>query len=692
MTSRRRLVSCLGALAGVVLVSCAAKPDPLRRKWLQHLTDARPSEKISAIQHLAPHADKEETTAMVRAAQTSSMDVRLSMAVALGLVDADNAVDLAGAMLRDPSDDVRAAALKTLVTRGGPRAVSYVAHAYTEGGPRLRAVVIGAGEPVLSQAVKAEAKQWHEKIDRRRKDPHDAIRAEALAELGVGAAPSDIAELTARLASDDAVLAAAACDGLTRAGATEAVPQIREAVKSEHPGVRQACAEALAQLDPAHAADVLAPLARPLPSGSAEGLLEILSAIPLSESAKNTLCSVALEHPNGETAAKAARLIGPRCRAPAVLPKEWSLRDTLLVLGSLGVKDAALAKQARALLLDTDARRAAAAAYFLASFGSAGDAGALARSAISELSALDAARADIARRAEVTRADAIASKAAQEEQYRRLLGARYDEVMKLSGPLKGALLKKLGRELGPDVADSFEQRPGSQELIIACVAGAWQLGSDVTTLVASLLAERGPSLRSFAVDLANALGPAGESLRAQARDDVEPWVQRRQAEFDVQAGNMAAIERLATLLPGAEPAERRDMAAALQVVAPKATKLLIALSDGGDVAVPTAVTGLAKVAGAEVDSALLRRLDDPKGVGTRAAIEGLRMRAGAAIDVALVRAAVHPVSDVRAAALAALASRKVCGSAATLRALGDDYVGAVRSAAQALQTACAGNP
>src|SRR6185437_12230725 len=86
----RRLawVSALAALA------CAPKPDPERIKLLRHLRDARPAARIVAIQQLAPHANREETAAIARAAEDMTSDVRKAVALALAKSDAEIADDL----------------------------------------------------------------------------------------------------------------------------------------------------------------------------------------------------------------------------------------------------------------------------------------------------------------------------------------------------------------------------------------------------------------------------------------------------------------------------------------------------------------------------------------------------------------------------------------------------------------------
>src|SRR5207248_813373 len=125
--------------------------------------------------------------------------VRREVATALGRSKQPQAVDFLGALLRDRSDSVRAAAVRALVSQPGEGTVAYVVHAYRDGGPLTRRAVSEATADVFRRSVPAEAGEWRAGIETRRKDSRPQVQAEALAELGRDGSPVVIAELTSRL-------------------------------------------------------------------------------------------------------------------------------------------------------------------------------------------------------------------------------------------------------------------------------------------------------------------------------------------------------------------------------------------------------------------------------------------------------------------------------------------------------------
>jgi HEAT repeat protein len=670
----------------LVLVSCQKEKLSERQKLVLRLRDARPAARIVAIQQLASHANKEETAAIVKAAADGSAEVRKAVATALAKVDADNAVDLAASMLRDPSDEVRAAVVATLAARGGPRAMAYLANAYASGGPAMRAAVLAAGPEVLAKAVQAEAKSWNASLDQRKVDALDTVKQDAVRELGISATTTALAELQARLVDSNSTVAAAACLGLAEAGAKDSVPAIIEAMASGRPQVVQGCAMALTVLEPGHAAELLLPLLGP--ADTMPGLLAAFERIELTPEAAAKLCDVARDFADARLALQAAELVGPNCAGKAPGHESWSTPEKLQVMTALAFKSPELLKQARAMLSSNDAYEAATGAGYLSVVGTPADGATLVKAALTELSALGAARSIEEEKAQ-QRKSILANRKDQEEQIlRSVLGSKY-EILRGKRPKGPAdLMARLNREPGPDVAQTFEHRAGAVTFIRTATAAAARLKTSVLPIAEALFSEPDQRLRQLELELAEFLEAQGSRLRDRLRTSTEPDYRLGQFLNDLRMGREVPLAEVLQLAKAAHDGDRAELAMVLGGLGEKATPALLVLAELEDESLPDAIHALSSRPGAEVDRVLLRRLDDPKGVATVAAIRALEKRDNAAINSALVRAAVHPLPDVRAAALSVLASRRACSASASLKALGEDRVGIVRTAASALQESC----
>jgi HEAT repeat protein len=694
---RRRLLKAVTLLvvAGPIasaLPGCRPSRDETQRKHLvARLRDARPAARILAIRELAPDADREETAAIARAAREAPADVRREIAAALGKSKQPSAIDFLGAMLRDPDDSVKAAAVQSLEAKDGERPAGYVVHAYQSGGPHVREAIAEGRPDLFRRAVQMEAADWRRRVDEHRKDGHPTVRADALAETGRDATEPIIAELSARLVDPDPSMAAAAAAGLANARATDQVPAIAQLLQSTTPLVVDAAAVSLRELGAQPAADNLA-AALERSSGDAAGhILDALEDLKLTPAATESLCRVATGHADGLVALRAARLVSDACTIPVVLPEApKDAGPRLLVLAAFNRRDPAALRRARTLLDDLDARVGADAAAYLGRCGGPSDATALVNRAQSGLAALVRARAEAADRAkhpaQTQDQEALAKQLAM---LREVLGESSAEKLAQAQPrVANKLAQLIEKRRSSATLAPVEDRPGAIDLLSTAAIAAAHLHGNVSGLADSLLSDPEPSVRAIAPEIADFLGDTGEPLRVRLRQDADPEVRLRMAALDLQAGREGALDRLAQLAADVDPGDRTWIAEAVSTHATEAKPLLITLLDGGGTAAPVAARALASIQGEDVDKALIRALDANQPVTAYAALVALRGRAGPAVEHAIEIAAVNPSPDIREAAVQQLADRKACGLAQRLLSLDADYSGAVRAGVSRLQGEC----
>lgn len=684
--------------ATALLGACEKPPDPERKKALTRLRDVRPLARIVAIKQLAAGADRLEATAIARAAQDAPAEVRREVATALGRAKAVEATDLLGVLLRDPSDEVRAAAVAALATRDDPKVRPYIVSAWEHGGPRTRATIAGLAKDVFIAAVAVEAKARGGEIRAKAVDQRMTVRIQGIEELGSLGDEEAIAELSARLEDANPGIAAAAARGLARARAVEQVPLLAKAVRSRRPLVVEAAAEALAELGPGAAARELVEALAETTGDEADALLAALEGQTLPVAEMPVICAFSSRAGSAETAVRAFVLAGRSCAFAETLPTEdAALVARLSVLAFARRSDPAALVRARALVVGPDAVLAAAAATYLGSTGEKKDADLLAKIGGAEQERLAGDRSRRRLTAAAGRADVRAGLAADRRELEEMLDAE-DGTMplaKVPKPLSDKLSQLIMARRSTSETLTFEPRPGSIALIVASSVGAARLGADVNALGQRLLDDEVPELRAAAVEISDLGGERATLLRDSMRQDPDPNVVRLMAIRDLEAGRPEALEKLVALAPKADPEARAEIARALNGLqtARKAKPTLLALAAGGDAAVFDAVSVLATLLpDPEVEAALAERLADVRHLGAHAAIDGLAAafskQPWPAGEAALARAAVHPLPVVRERALKALAAKPSCGSAAALSPLGGDVDRSVRVAAAALQTAC----
>jgi HEAT repeat protein len=662
----------VGLCVSALVLACHQRDELARKHLLARLRDARPAARIVAIRDLSRDANQEETVAIARAAKDAPEEVRREVALALGRTTPAESVDLLGAMVRDPADSVKAAAIQALESKNSDRVGGYIVAAYQSGGPLVRNAVADGRPELFRRAVVTEAIDWRRRIDGRRKDSHTEVRSEAFAELGRDATIPVIAELTARLVDNDPVMAAAAAAGLANARATDEIPSIAHALQYPSPLVVDAAAIALRELGAQPAVDALAAALEKASDDAATHILDALQGLTMTPAARDALCRVATGTGPSDIALRAARLVSTSCEIPLTLPAaSKDAASRLLILAAFGRKNPQVVHRARQLLGEPDTQVAAAAATYLARCGEKSDGALLVSAAQSELARINQARADKALQAQ----EAAARKDPLEQQFeilRGLSGPENAEKLQRSHPQMANKLAQLIASRHPDVSP-LEGRPGSIALIQTLANAADVLGGDLSELVASLLADPEPSIRIIVCDFGRFGPDGGQAVRAKLRQDVDPEIRLRAGILDLNDGQPGTLERLADLTSVLDPNGRARLASALATHAADAKPLLLTLLGGADAASPLAAQALATLPGEDVDRALAQTLRD---------------RPGSIAEASLTAAAVSPSPDVREAALDALVARKACGAANRLAPLDGDFSGAVRAAAAALKAEC----
>jgi len=679
----------------LLALACRDKADSERRRALNRLRDVRSAQRIAAIRELAPGADRETASAIARAAEDAPADVRREVAIALGKSAAPEAVDLLGALLRDPSDRTRAAAAEALASKPAEKTKGYIFSAWELGGPATRAAIARSGGALLQGAVEAETRARTAALRRRLDDKRVPVRSAALRELGTAGTAEAVAELSARLVDDNPAVAAGAAQGLGDSGSAEAVALLARALASGRPLVAPAAALALGRLATPEAAQALVTALATASDGLAGVILEAFGPTPPPEPALPAVCRLAREAFDPGIALRAWRLAAKGCVPQLVVAAsdDRSLAARLLVAADAGARSEPLLARAREALDDPDARAAAAAAAYVAVAGAKADADRLQALMTREFESLISGRLELARRTHASRL-AIADRDPGE--HLRRMGEQFGVDAGPPPPLSPLDKLLLRRRADPERVEAFEPRLGSIDLIATAATGAAKLGADAAALAARLLDDDDTRLRQAAVVLASMAGEAGEPVRRQLRSDEEPAVAVAVAVQDLADGAPQAVERAVGLLQRTgEPAQRQDLFAALGRTAETAQSARAALTMAAmrsDPAAAEAVGALARLDGPDVLAALRARLEDVHAMGAAEAVAILAARESPESTSLLAWVATHPKGAVRATALRALATRKACGSAPTAAALRSDFEGTVRVAAQGLVEACAGAP
>jgi HEAT repeat protein len=677
--------------AGLATAGCKPQERPTRKRLLARMQDARPAARIVAIKETAPEANREETAAIARAARDGTEDVREAVAAALGKCPDPSAVDLLGALLNDPTDAVRAAAVRALLLRKDPRAASYIAHAYDSSGPQTRAAVAEATPEIFRKAVATEASRWRKRVEEQRKDSHDQIRAQAMAELGRDATEVIVGELSSRLVDSNPTMAAAAAAGLAHANAVKEIPTLVQALTYPNELVVSAAAIALLELGSTQGAKALATALESAQGETAGHLLDTLEQADLNEAARASLCRTATAATDATLALRVARLAGPACAIPTTIPDAAPAATArLLVLAAVGHKDAEVRKQALRLLSAPDAHEASAAAIYLGRLGDPSDAALLVKKAQEELLSL--------RQARLT-GRLAAPAAPPPEPQKGSLEAFLSQMDKAAGghlaaqaseppPLLNKLAQMLQRRKATDEMVPYEQRHGEIQLITSLALAGAQLGGSTDEAVAALLADTEPSVRLMGAEIAGIGDDSAEPIREKLRKDADSAIRLRTAILDWRAGRPGALEAITALAEKAEIDGRIEIASEAGAHLPEAKPLLLSLAAGSDAAVPVAVNGLAGATGEDVEQLLAARLDVAPELAGFEAIQVLSKRAGPRVDALLTEAAVQQSPDLREAAVAALIARKACSAAPRLAPLEADYSGVVRSRVAELQRLC----
>lgn len=239
------------ALVAALLAGCSAGKE--RSAALAGLSARTPRERAAAVQALARLAavdDDAAWAALARAAHDGSPAVRSAVADAASATKRDDALDLAGTLLRDPDDAVRLAAARGLGLRCGERAVAYLRMAFGRSSravrPELAAALSRCGVTLEQTLAKEE--------DARRAAASKLLESGAAAQRGSGARQlgrlgraGDVAVLLGLLDERDGALVAAAASALGDAGALEAAPRLVKLL-AEPGEVAGAAADALRSL------------------------------------------------------------------------------------------------------------------------------------------------------------------------------------------------------------------------------------------------------------------------------------------------------------------------------------------------------------------------------------------------------------------------------------------------------------
>lgn len=685
--------------------SCEPEPDPLRLQAVHQLKDARPAARIAAIRMLGKKSDRAELAAIVRASEGAPVSVRVAAAQAMGESSQPEAVDFLGALLLEPEvqggrgnrfstaplvgdDEVSAAAVEALAKKSGPKAKAYLTRSWTSGGPRTRALMAKAGPSVLADALAAEARQRLAEIERMRSDPRAQVQADALEDLARHGTPEALAEVENALRSMEPVEASAAARALAMVGATRSVPAlVAQVVAGRSPAIVTACVEALRELGLQESIPALAAALETAEDAAADAILTSLELAEPTDEARASACRAAIRLTDPSLASRAAWLAGAACTLP--LPAEDDppavLAARFAALSGASRREPKVLSLARASLDHEDAGVAEAAAGWLALAGDKSDGPRLYTVAMVERAAVLDGRMERAERVQLKK-DAVQF---QRDQMRIARARTGIDLPVYEMPRK--LAKLLEERRTASEVGSFSPRPGYDRLLVVAAAGAARLGVDVSLLVETMLSDGDKALRLAAVEIADAIGgEKASSLRERALANDDQAVAAQMAIRNLTAGRPEALDQaLAIPLSELEAPMRVELADALARHAEEATPVLLALTRGGDAAVPVAAWALRDVVGEEVTQMFIDRLADPRQLGALDAVIGLAERPGEAVTEALVDAASHPAAPVQVAALQALASRGDCDSSARLQPLADAFDARVRAAAAALLKACA---
>lgn len=681
----------LGGMLVVVatLLACRAPEDPERRRALERLQDVRPEVRVAAMRALADKANREEATAIAKAAQNAPAEVRREAAAALGRAKAPEAVDLLGAMLRDNSDSTRAVAVESLAGRPDPKVKGYLANAYVDGGPRTREAV--AATKYFADAVAAEAEVRRSRATRAVSEGAGAVRIDGLFELSVEGSGESLAQLAALAAAEDKATAVTAAAALARDPDPSSIPLLEKLAADPRDAVRRAGLVGLLRLG-MEGADLR--LADEVVSGAADDadlVLEVLWERELSTAAKDRLCVAAGTRTEANLAVDAFRLAGAQCDPASFPPPEPDHEQARWrVLGWAGVRDDALLESARKATRDLDTERALNALGYLSSVGGRPEAEAASRLASEERQRLVDYRLRL-RRKEIREQ---AEMSARDRAWRkRLADLLFEGDEEKTRPLPREVGNRLTRMLLDSSTHDVmpEHRPGVREVIAGAAVVAARLGAtDAAALGERLLDDEDPRLRQAAVSVAYALGDAGEALRAKLRVDPDPDVVRAAFARDVLAGREESTAALATLL--AESDDAAERAELLPLLAPHVEahrELFIEAARGSDAAVVPAVEAIGSLPGEDVTEVLAERVNDVRAIAVLEAVVALAEREEDVSRAALVRAAVSRDGRVRAAALEALAARAACGEAlGRARVLSGDFEAPVRRAAARVIATC----
>lgn len=250
---------------------------------------------MSALERLADSATDADVAALASAARDPSPDVRRAAVLALGKRSSSSAIDRLGEALADPDATVQRTAIAALADSDDDKARAWLLSAYGRRGPAVREAIVEAlvrrGVSPL-EVVRGEADRiWDRDVLALEKGTL-AERAGAAEELGRSGRPEALGILGARLSDESTLVAAAAARGLGAAGSPEALPHLVGLLGDPSPPVRDAAAEALGTLGDPRALDPLAAVAR---SGSTSAL----------QAAR----SLARIHGSGQAACDAARAV-----------------------------------------------------------------------------------------------------------------------------------------------------------------------------------------------------------------------------------------------------------------------------------------------------------------------------------------------------------------------------------------------